>query len=82
MNIRERFKAVMNFETPDHFPAMEWICWWDKTIDRWNSEGLPHFLNREDVLRYFGMDVHEWIWQSPRWMIKRPEDRQRSEGEH
>jgi len=80
MNVRERFKAAMNFKKPDKLPAMEWICWWDKTLDRWKGEGLPADLNREDVLRSFGLDVHEWLWFSPRFSIPRPEGRARSEG--
>ncbi len=80
MNNRERFKAAMDFEKVDHLPAMEWICWWDKTLEEWHDEGLPEGLGREDILRWFGLDVHEWIWMSPRWKIRRPEGRERSEG--
>ncbi|MFZ2656750.1 MAG: uroporphyrinogen decarboxylase family protein [Victivallales bacterium] len=80
MNNRERFNSAMNFEKVDRLPAMEWICWWDKTLERWYSEGLPANLDREDILRWFGLDVHEWVWISPRWKIKRPEGRDRSEG--
>lgn len=80
MNFRERFKAVLNFEQVDRVPAMEWICWWDKTIERWCSEGLPEGLSREDTLRYFGFDVHERMWLSPRFQIPRQPDKPRSEG--
>lgn len=80
MNVRERFKAAMNFELTDQLPAMEWICWWDKTIERWRSEGLPCELSREDILRRFGLDVNEWIWLSPRTRISRSQDRTRSQG--
>jgi len=37
MNCRERFKAVMNFQKADRLPVMEWISWWDKTVDRWKT---------------------------------------------
>lgn len=67
MNPRERFRAVMDFRPVDRLPAMEWICWWDETIARWKSEGLPAELGREDTLRHFGLDVHEWLWLSPRY---------------
>jgi len=40
MNTSERIKAVLNFEKPDRFPALEWGCWWYPTIERWQSEGL------------------------------------------
>lgn len=80
MNTRECFQAVMNFRPAERIPAMEWICWWDKTIERWLSEGLPKELNREDILRWFGLDVHEWIWITPRNKIVRPSGRSRSQG--
>jgi len=70
----------MNFKEVDQLPAMEWICWWDKTLERWNAEGLPSNLGREDLLRWFGLDVHEWLWFTPRGQIARPEGRSRSEG--
>lgn len=80
MNVRERFQAVMDFRKPDELPAMEWICWWDKTIARWEGDGLPPKLSREDTLRWFGLDVHEWVWLTPRWGIPRPPGRPRSLG--
>jgi len=64
---RERFRAVMDFRPADRLPAMEWICWWDQTLERWKREGLPAGLSREDLLRRFGLDVHEWVWLSPRY---------------
>ena len=79
MNVRQRLQAAMNFQPVDELPAMEWICWWDKTLERWHGEGLAK-LSREDTLRHLGMDVHEWVWLSPRWSIPRPAGRPRSEG--
>jgi hypothetical protein len=70
----------MNFKPADRLPAMEWICWWDKTIERWLSEGLPGGLGREDILREFGLDVHEWVWLTPRNCIERSPNRIRSQG--
>ena len=35
MTTRECFKAAMNFQSADRLPALEWICWWDKTVERW-----------------------------------------------
>ena len=80
MNPRERFHRVMDFQAVDQLPALEWICWWDKTLERWHGEGLPKELGREDLLREFGLDVHEWVWISPRWKIERPPGRARSLG--
>ena len=80
MNARERFREVMAFGPVDELPAMEWICWWDKTLDRWRSEGLPSELGREEVLRHFGLDVNQWVWLTPRRQIARPEGRPRNMG--
>jgi hypothetical protein len=41
MNHVERFRAVMNFHSVDRLPMWEWVMWWDKTIERWKSGGLP-----------------------------------------
>lgn len=80
MLTRERFRKALAFQPVDQLPALEWICWWDKTLDRWRTEGLPPELGREDILRWVGLGVHEWVWFSPRWRIKRPQGRSRSQG--
>lgn len=80
MTPRERFHAVMNFQPVDRLPAMEWLCWWDKTLERWRGEGLPADLNREGVLRWYGLDVHERLWSTPRWRFPRLPLRPRSQG--
>ncbi len=80
MTTRERFRRALAFEAVDQLPAMEWICWWDQTLERWAGEGMPPKLGREDLLRWFGLEVHEWVWQSPRWRIPRAPGRARSQG--
>jgi len=65
MTTRERFQAVVNFEPFDRLPLVEWAHWWDKTITRWHSEGLPENLtDRYDICRHFGLDLYwqDWIW--------------------
>lgn len=57
MNTRERFQAVMNFQPVDRLPIMEWAGWWNKTIERWQGEGLPSG-NRYEIMRYFNLDLH------------------------
>jgi len=57
MTTRERFQAVMNFRPFDRLPIYEWAGWWDKTIERWRSEGLPADLGWLEINRYFGMDI-------------------------
>ena len=57
MTPRDRFLRVLNFEKPDdRLPMVEWAAWWDKTIERWNGEGLPATLSFEESLQYFGLD--------------------------
>jgi hypothetical protein len=71
MTVRERFHAIMNFKPVDRLPIVEWALWWDKTIDRWKSEGLPadldapeglHNLTNTTVNRYFGLDIYLQDW--------------------
>ena len=66
MTARERFHAVMNFQPVDRHPLIEWAAWWGATIDRWHADGLPAELkSREDIMRYFGLDMHYQDWVSP-----------------
>ncbi len=63
MNTRERFQAVAGFRPFDRLPIIEWAGWWDKTIERWHTEGLPaNITDRYDIYRYFGMDVYKQDW--------------------
>lgn len=63
MTSRDRFKAVMNFEPFDQLPLVEWAAWWDKTIDRWHTEGLPRELtDQHDICRHFGLDIYKQAW--------------------
>ncbi len=67
MTVRERFHAVMSFEQFDRLPVLEWAGWWDKTIERWHTEGLPvELTDRYDICRHFGLDVYKQDWISPR----------------
>ena len=63
MTTRERFQAIMNFQSFDRLPILEWAVWWDKTIDRWYREGLPTDLtDRYDLNRYFDQEVYLQDW--------------------
>lgn len=60
MNTRERFLSVMNFRPFDRLPLLEIAVWWDKTIERWYSEGLPKSLtDRYAICRHFGLDIYK-----------------------
>ena len=46
MNSKERFVAVMNFETPDRNLLWE-MGYWPDTLERWYREGLEQRVNRQ-----------------------------------
>ena len=57
MTVRERFLNVMDFKmSGDRLPMVEWAWWWEKTHNRWKSEGLSENLTGEDLFSYFGLD--------------------------
>lgn len=56
MTPRERFLYVMNFDVNiDRLPMVEWAAWWDLTINRWISEGMPR-LDFMESQAHFGLD--------------------------
>lgn len=66
MTNRERFNRVFAFEPVDRLPVLEWAGWWDKTIERWHTEGLPAELRDAGAIRdYFGQDCHRQYWIGP-----------------
>jgi len=67
VNTRERFHAVMDFRPFDHLPIVEWAGWWNQTIDRWHTEGLPvELTDRYAIGRHFGLDEYRQEWFCPR----------------
>jgi hypothetical protein len=67
MNHVERFRALINFEPVDRLPRWEWAMWWDETIARWHTEGLPRqfkFSQVFDIAQYFGLDPYQQYWFS------------------
>jgi hypothetical protein len=63
MSPRDRFQAVMNFQPFDRLPLVEWAMWWDKTIARWHTEGMPETLtDRYEISRHFGLDAYYQDW--------------------
>ena len=61
MTPRDIFLKTLNFQPESRLPRVEWAAWWDKTIARWENEGLPKGLSFEDSLRYFGLDVMQCL---------------------
>jgi hypothetical protein len=63
MNHTERFRALMSFQPVDRLPRLEWATWWDQTITRWHSEGLPASLTDTFAIHeYFGLDPYKQFW--------------------
>ncbi|MCL2301140.1 MAG: hypothetical protein FWC27_13445 [Firmicutes bacterium] len=66
MTPREIFTAAMRIPRDQtiRLPRVEWAAWWDKTIRRWEGEGLPS-LSWEDSLRYFDLDIMRGLSVEP-----------------
>ncbi len=67
MNHTERFRAVMNFQSVDRLPQWELAMWWDETVRRWHTEGLPKSLAETDIFGitdYMGLDPYIQFWFS------------------
>lgn len=61
--VRSRFAKTIRGEAPeDRYPLIEWATWWNLTIDRWRSEGLPADLDYPGIKRHFGLDVDYQHW--------------------
>ena len=61
MTPHERFQAAMNFKSFDRLPLIEWAPWWDETLARWYTEGLPASLtDTHEICQHFGLDL---FWQ-------------------
>ena len=72
---RSRFQKVLSGTMPeDRLPVMEWAGWWDKTIQRWEQEGLPGGLDGHAIHGFFAQDAHYQFWipsmlpgPTPKW---------------
>lgn len=57
MTNRERFTRTLEFQPVDRLPVIEWAPWWDQTIKRWQTEGLPAELTAVVAIQdWFGLD--------------------------
>lgn len=66
MNNQDRFLHSLNFKkTDDRLPMVEWAAWWDKTLRRWEGEGMPKDLTLEQSLQYFGLDYMTVLYAAP-----------------
>jgi len=57
MTSPERFRKYLAGEPVDRCPAFEWAAWWELTVERWRSEGLPdNVVGDAAIQEYFGLD--------------------------
>lgn len=60
---RERFRGTMNRTKIDRLPVIEWAPWWDKTLERWHTEGLPlDVATHRQAYAWFGLDDWRLTW--------------------
>ena len=62
MKNTERFRAVLNFESTDRLPVIEWASWWNDTVKRWYGEGLSQEIPWDRIQTHFGLDYIQRIW--------------------
>lgn len=56
LSVRERFNRVMHYQRVDRIPFFE-FGYWDETLTRWHSEGLPEEIDNEaKAYAYFGIE--------------------------
>ena len=62
MTNRERFLAALNGKPQERLPMVEWADWWDKTVRRWEEEGLPKGLRNPEIIAYWKLDPMLQYW--------------------
>ena len=61
MKSAQRIRNVLQGKPVDRLPVMEWAAWWDQTLLRWQSEGMPADLDHKGRFDYWGLDHHVQI---------------------
>ena len=62
MTTRQRVVNVLQRKPVDRLPRIEWAGWWDKTLERWVSEGMPAGMDGLQVKEYYGLDIDVQRW--------------------
>jgi len=56
LSVRERFRRTLHYQKVDRIPFFE-FGYWDTTLPRWHTEGLPAEINNEaKAYAYFGIE--------------------------
>ena len=61
----ERFRAALLGQPIDRLPRVEWAPWWQDTLDRWYTEGLPPGMDRNEVAAHLGLDPMRQVRVNP-----------------
>ncbi len=61
----ERYRAYFAGKPVDRAPVIEQAGFWDLTLKRWLSEGMPAFNDYMDIVEYFGLDPVIGFWFHP-----------------
>jgi hypothetical protein len=73
MTNRERLRNALNFKPVDRLPKIEWATWWDLTLNRWKTEGLPSDIDYgTGLFNYLNLDDHKQFWL-PTWNNQCPQ---------
>jgi len=65
LNNVERFRAALLGQPIDRLPRVEWAPWWQDTLDRWYTEGLPPGMDRNEVAAHLGLDPMRQVRVNP-----------------
>lgn len=65
---RQRFLDVLNRRQPvGRMPMIEWAAWWDKTVERWGTEGLDVAgKTSNQIEEMLGLDPMAFLFAAPR----------------
>ena len=56
--------AAQGHPLATRLPRIEWAAWWDQTLRRWESEGLPS-MDWDASLRHFDLDIMRNLFADP-----------------
>lgn len=57
MNERQRFNALMHYQTFDRPPLVDY-GYWEETLSLWHEQGLPADIDKTNIYAHLGMDYN------------------------
>lgn len=61
-SVSSNVRKVLDFEIPKRMPVAEWCMWWDKTLEVWEAQGMPHGMDDFALYDYFALDKNVQFW--------------------